>query len=109
MSSIVTLRKICLALPRATEKKTWGHPTFRVAGKIFCGSDGKASAISFKVKKEDQADLVESDGRFTIAEYVGRFGWVSMDLSGKKKVDWREVEAFVNESYRLIAPKKLLA
>ena len=29
------LRKICLALPAATEGITFGHPTFRIAEKMF--------------------------------------------------------------------------
>lgn len=29
------LRKICLALPEATEKEAWGDPTFRVRDRIF--------------------------------------------------------------------------
>lgn len=29
------LRKLCLALPEATETVTFGHPTFRVADKMF--------------------------------------------------------------------------
>ena len=51
-----------------------------------------------------QASLVASDDRFTIAAYVGKHGWVELDLSGK--VDWGEVEALVRESYRLVAPAR---
>ena len=29
------LRKVCLALPEATEKEAWGSPTFRVRNKLF--------------------------------------------------------------------------
>jgi predicted DNA-binding protein (MmcQ/YjbR family) len=29
------LRDICLALPEAVEKETWGEATFRVRDKIF--------------------------------------------------------------------------
>jgi len=29
------LRRICLALPEAEERETWGDPTFRVRDKIF--------------------------------------------------------------------------
>ena len=37
-AAVERLRKICLALPGATEKKAWGEPTWR-AGKIFAQMD----------------------------------------------------------------------
>ena len=46
------------------------------------------------------------DPRFTIAAYVGKHGWVDMKLG--KKPNWQEVEQFITESYRMIAPKKLV-
>ena len=33
--SVDRLRAICLALPEAVEKETWGDPTFRVRDRIF--------------------------------------------------------------------------
>jgi predicted DNA-binding protein (MmcQ/YjbR family) len=102
------LRKICLALPDTKETLIWGHPHFRVGEKIFCGyghEDGKAS-IGFKVTMDDQDALIMRDG-FRIAKYVGRYGWVTMDLT--QSADWGEVEDLVHESYELIAPKTSLA
>jgi predicted DNA-binding protein (MmcQ/YjbR family) len=101
------LREICLALPETSEVEAWGHPTFRVAGKIFVGfgaDQGKAT-LGVKTTPDLQAALVASDPRFTIAAYVGKHGWVSLDMSGR--VDWGEVENLVRESYRLVAPRKL--
>jgi hypothetical protein len=34
--SLTRLHPICLALPEAEERETWGEPTFRVREKIFC-------------------------------------------------------------------------
>ena len=31
------VKTLCLALPGTTEVVAWGHPTFRVDGKIFVG------------------------------------------------------------------------
>ena len=61
--------------------------------------------MSVKTSHEMQASLVASDDRFEIAAYVGKHGWVELDLTGR--VDWGEVEALVRESYRLVAPAKL--
>lgn len=106
------LGKLCLGLPATTEVEAWGHPTFRVAGKIFVGfsgtGDGGAS-MSVKTTPEMQAALVSSDDRFSIAAYVGKHGWVSLALRAGQRIDWNELEALVRGSYRLVAPAKLAA
>jgi predicted DNA-binding protein (MmcQ/YjbR family) len=102
-------RSICLGLPEATEVEAWGHPTFRVRDKIFAaiGAEQSEWSIGVKTTHELQAGLVASDPRFTIAKYVGKHGWVNMQVD--QRIDWSEVEALVNGSYRLIAPKALAA
>ena len=39
---------------------------------------------------------------------MGPFGWLGMDFTARKKVDWSEVRELVDASFRLIAPKKLI-
>ncbi|HEY1334846.1 MAG TPA: MmcQ/YjbR family DNA-binding protein [Myxococcaceae bacterium] len=105
---LTEMRRICLALPEATETMTWGQPHFRVRGKIFAGIGDHAGIenIGFKLERE-HADAVIQDPRFYRAPYVGAHGWVSMRVEGVR--DWGEVRALVLESYRLIAPKALWA
>jgi predicted DNA-binding protein (MmcQ/YjbR family) len=102
------LRKICLALPEATEKEAWGDPTWRVKDKIFAmekRGDGRIS-VWFKAPEGSQQVLVGSDGeRFFIPPYVGHKGWVGMRLD--RGPDWKEVDLLIRRSYRLTAPKKL--
>lgn len=107
-SPLNEMRRICLALPEATETMTWGQPHFRVRGKIFAGfgDHGGTESIGFKLERE-HADAAIQDPRFTRAPYVGQHGWISMDVKGVR--DWGEVRALVLESYRLIAPKALWA
>lgn len=108
-SNLERFESLCLALPNTKKTMTWGSPHYRVGEKIFAGAsvgeDGKESG-GFKLTKEHQAERVASDPRFTIAAYVGKHGWVDMDLRGKP--DWDEVKALVEESYALIAPKRLV-
>jgi predicted DNA-binding protein (MmcQ/YjbR family) len=102
-------REIYLSLPDTKETITWGAPHMRVGDKIFGGHgvDGGKAIISFKLEM-DHADLrVQNDPRFSRAPYVGHKGWVTMDVSDVE--DWGEVRALIEESYRLIAPKKSLA
>jgi predicted DNA-binding protein (MmcQ/YjbR family) len=109
---LARLRGICLRLPDTTEVEAWGHPTFRVAGKIFVGfggTDEGGASMSVKTTHEMQAALVSAEPRFTIAAYVGKHGWISMAMPAGAKVDWNEVEVLVRGSYRLVAPAKLAA
>jgi hypothetical protein len=104
------LRAICLALPDAIELETWGDPTFRVRDKIFAmekRGDGRVS-VWCKAPPGSQMVLVGADpDRFFVPPYVGPKGWVGMRLD--RNPDWNEVAALVTRSYRLIAPKRLVA
>lgn len=102
--ALAKLRRICLSLPNTRETLSWGSPHFRVRDKIFCGiGDEKGRlAIGFKLEM-DHADAVIQDPRFWRAPFVGRYGWVSMGVT--PRMNWKQVKAFVEESYRLIAPR----
>jgi predicted DNA-binding protein (MmcQ/YjbR family) len=99
------LRAICMQLPDAAETVTWGHPNWRVggpAGKIFCGygADETGASMSFKADPMLRDGLLQ-DGRFTVAAYVGKYGWLSLDMAGK--LDWGEIAQLVGTSHALIA------
>src|SRR5262245_7507442 len=101
------LRAICLMLPEATEKETWGDATFRVRDKIFAmerRGDGRVS-VWLKAPPGSQHVLVGADPeRFFVPPYVGHKGWVGMRLD--RDPDWAEVELLVTRSYRMTAPKR---
>ncbi len=102
------LRQICLALTKTAEVAAWGHPNFRVANKTFAVLEeykGKLS-IAFKVAKEHQY-LFLKDPRFYRTPYIGQHGWVSLITEGP--VNWNEVRQLVSDSYRLVAPPRILS
>ena len=104
------LLAITLKLPGAYEDWPWGCIHCKVDGKIFVGwgrDDDGEMCIGIRTTLDKQAILVDSDKRFSIAKYVGKYGGIDMKLGAKP--DWAEVESFIVESYRLIAPKKRLA
>lgn len=104
------LQRICLALPEATEQETWDAATFRVRGKIFAmtSSAGNRSEVWCKAGIGVQAMLIAADPRrFFSPPYVGPKGWIGIRLDDE--TDWEEVSDLIEESYCLIAPKRLAA
>jgi predicted DNA-binding protein (MmcQ/YjbR family) len=97
---LAKLREICLSLPAAEETITFGHPTFRAAGKTFAVLEeykGELS-IAFRVERSLQ-DVFLKDPRFYRTPYVGKHGWVSLRVSSRFR--WAEVRELLAESYRL--------
>jgi len=97
-----------LALPGAEEVmvQEWGHPTLRVNNKMFASGMSGSKTMSVKTSKEEQqALLAQAPEVYSYAAYVGRFGWVEVDLS---KVDKQELRELVIEAWRRTAPKKLV-
>jgi predicted DNA-binding protein (MmcQ/YjbR family) len=104
------LREICLALPEAAEKETWGDPTFRVRDRIFAMPKIGVGRLSVWCKAAPGAQdiLVGSDpDRFFVPPYVGHNGWIGVRLD--VEVDWDELADLLEESYRMTAPKRLSA
>ena len=102
------LREICLRLPEATEVEAWGDPTYRVRNKIFAMEKGAGTEVWLKGAPGEQEALVESDPAcFFVPPYVGHKGWIGARLGAVS--DWEELGELVEESYRLIAPKRLAA
>ncbi len=106
--TIAQVRKMALALPETTEVVTWGTDlTWRVRDKMFVVGGPESPRISVKASKEDQAELVAmAPETYAIAAYVGRFGWVSVNLS---TVDRAELQQLLIEAWRRTAPKRLAA
>ncbi|WP_117215814.1 MmcQ/YjbR family DNA-binding protein [Allorhizocola rhizosphaerae] len=102
------VRDWVLALPGTQEVyvEEWGHPTLRVNNKMFASGVSGSKTMTVKAAKEEQeALLAQSPDVYSFAAYVGRFGWVEVNLS---KVDADELRELVTEAWRRTAPKKLV-
>jgi hypothetical protein len=110
---IERLRKICLALPQATEKIAWGEPTFRVGGKLFAQVDNhhhgaEHVAVWLPMPLGAQEGLVYADPRrFFVPPYVGKRGWIGVRID--LRPSWQKVAELVREAYLFVAPKRLAA
>ena len=93
-------------MPEAVEIETWGHPTFRVREKIFATLASDGSSAGAKTTKLEQIALVSSEpDTFGVPDYVGRYGWVSINL---ERVDPDHARELVEEAWRQTAPKRLV-
>jgi hypothetical protein len=99
-------RSLALSLPEATEKETWGHPTFRVRDRMFASAASDLSTATVKSTLDEQRALTQSDpDTFFVPAYVGKHGWIGIHLDG---VDPDELHELVVEAWRMTAPKRLV-
>src|SRR5271169_3332159 len=97
------LRKICLALPDTAETVTFGHPTFKTNGKMFCVFEEYKGELGICVKVElELQGIFLDDPRFFRTPYVGKHGWVTLKVYAAR-LNWTEVRDLVRGSYRLVA------
>lgn len=108
MATFDDVRRLALALPEAEEILTWATDlTFRVRGEIFAISGEGSTHASIKARPDRQAELIDLDpATFASSAYVGRFGWVTVDL---ERVDPEMLASMLVGAWRLTAPKRLLA
>ncbi|WP_285494018.1 MmcQ/YjbR family DNA-binding protein [Actinomadura sp. NBRC 104425] len=110
LDAAARLREICLSLPEAVEKPFGGHtaPAYRVRDKMFVMTTEDGLSMVFKGAPGVQEALVaQAPERFFVPAYVGRKGWVGARLDVEQ--DWDEIAELVEDSYRMIAPKRLAA
>src|SRR5512141_2017243 len=105
-----TLRERALAYPETTEDFPWGECAIKVKGKIFLVMRPVGKEFSFSVKLPHTRDIAV-DLPFTEPTHygLGKHGWVTATIT---KADARMLDMFLgwlDESYRAVAPKKLVA
>ena len=106
MPSFADVRSIAMALPEVEEHVTWGTDVnFRIRNRMFVIGGEDAGRVSVKANLVAQAELLDLDpGTFASAPYVGRFGWVTVDLG---RVDPEMLEGLLRDAWRSTAPAKL--
>ncbi len=107
-----TLRRLCLAMPEATERLSHGEPTWFAGKKTFVtyADHHHDDRLAFWCAAPPgvQETLVDAaPDRFFRPPYVGGRGWLGVRLD--VDVDWDEVADLVVGAYRTVAPKRLLA
>jgi hypothetical protein len=107
------LRRLCLALPEATERRSHGEPAWFIRDKklFVTMSDHHHDdrvALWCAAPEGAQEELVAADPtHFFRPPYVGGRGWLGVYLD--VDVDWDEVAQLVADAYRQVAPRSLVA
>ena len=106
--------EICLALPSTEHNEKGDHVIYKVRGKVFAyfledhHGDGIVSVCVKSELGENQDRARRDPEHYYLPAYIGSRGWFGLRLD-RGRVDWREVANVVERSYRLTAPKTLLA
>lgn len=104
------VRQFALSYPETREDHPWGESAIKVKGKtfVFMGlAEGKLG-LSMKLPRSREFALDYPFTRST-GYGLGNSGWVSASFSGKDSPPLDVLRAWVDESFRAIAPKKLVA
>ena len=112
----VRLRKVALSLPGATEGSSCNKAAFKAGSKnfFFLGERSGPEAGAFTTMlKLTAADSLEEAGKLSDSEpdnfSLGNNGWLSGYFSKGEGPPAKLFEAWIEESYRALAPKKLIA
>jgi len=107
-----TIRKFALDLPGAWEDTPWEEDhVAKVAKKIFVfmgSTDSPTPGIAVKLP-ESHAQALSLDCATPSGYGLGKAGWVNIQLTAPDRPSADVLCDWVEESYRAIAPKKLIA
>lgn len=108
------VREFALGLPGAAEEFPWGETVAKVNKKVFVFlgvSDGSyPMGVTVKLKDaEAHAHALTSPGAEPAGYGLGKAGWVRVPLAEKGSPATDLLCDWIEESYRAIAPKGLIA
>ena len=111
---LARVRELALALPEAEERPTHGTPGWRIEGgkyfAYFTRHHHGEAAVALLVKtsgQDEMAALIEQDTEaYYRPAYYGASGWIGVVL-GRPETDWDHVSAWLQRSWRAVAPKRL--
>ncbi|MEU0786219.1 MmcQ/YjbR family DNA-binding protein [Streptomyces sp. NPDC006173] len=108
------VREFALGLPGAAEEFPWGETVAKADKKVFVflGVDDGSHPLAVTVKLTDEAahaHALSSPGAEPAGYGLGRAGWVRIPLEEPGAPQAELLCDWVEESYRAVAPKRLIA
>lgn len=103
------VRKVSLDYPEAFEDHPWDHDTYKVRKKTFVFVGGTDELMTITVKlpfsREEALTLPYAEPS---GYGLGKSGWVTLSIDEKVRVNPADLEEWIDESYRAVAPKTLV-
>jgi predicted DNA-binding protein (MmcQ/YjbR family) len=104
------LRKHALAYPETLEDFPWGELAVKVKGKVFLFMHLRDGVLKLTVKLPLSGTAALALPFASPTGYgLGKSGWVSARFGAKDDVPVEMLKEWVNESFRAVAPKRVLA
>jgi predicted DNA-binding protein (MmcQ/YjbR family) len=104
------LRESALRYPEAFEDFPWGERVVKVRKKIFVFLDRVDDGLKVCTKlPESNADALALPNVTPAGYGMGKHGWVVAAFGPSDQVPLEMLLRWIDESYRAIAPKKLVA
>ena len=113
-SPLARVRALCLALPATEERASHGEATWFAGGRrafVMAADRHHDDRVAIWAAAPDgvqEALVAEDPDRWFRPPYVGHRGWVGAWLD-VEDVDWDRVEEVVEDAWRCVAPKRLVA
>jgi predicted DNA-binding protein (MmcQ/YjbR family) len=103
------LRGLALRYPEAHEEFPWGERVVKVRKKVFVflGRSEAGLTLGVKLPESGVAALALPFAEPT-GYGLGKSGWVTMTFGERDRPPVELLGKFIDESYRAVAPKKLL-
>ena len=96
--------------PETRVDHPWGHSAVKVKGKTFLFLDAGAAGLSLSVKLASSHLAALSLPFAEPTGYgLGKSGWVTARFPPRAAVPLPLLKSWIDESYRAVAPKRLLA
>jgi predicted DNA-binding protein (MmcQ/YjbR family) len=104
------LLRAALSYPGAWEDHPWGETVVKVGKKVFVFLGMSGSAFGMSCKLPDSFDAALSMFSFVkeTGYGLGKAGWVTATFEKGEPVPVELLLSWIDESYRAIAPKKLV-
>ena len=104
------LAACALAYPEATEDHPWGERAFKVRSKVFLFLSRHDGRLSLSVKlPEGHVEALLLPFTEPTGYGLGKHRWVTARFADDALVPLSVVRAWIDESYRAVAPKRLAA
>jgi predicted DNA-binding protein (MmcQ/YjbR family) len=105
------LRDFAMTYPESHEDHPWGHRAIKVKAKafVFLGGDKNTKELSISVKLPQSRDMATDLPFAEPTGYgLGKSGWITARFAKAGEVPLELLKKWIDESYRAIAPKKLV-